>query len=83
MSDHQQTRSANGNHFMQDSICYHCGGTTTHETWCITCNIVVRYAYAIVLDNQQMTVGDELILHALGVEWSGAQFVGEPRLKAT
>lgn len=83
MSDYQQTRLANGNQLVQGSICDHCGGTTAHETWCITCNTVVRYAYGIVLDGQQMTVGDELILHALGVKWSGAQSVGKLRLEAT
>lgn len=71
MSGHQRTESAHGNQLMRDSICAHCAGTTTHETWCITCNTAVCYAYGIVLDGRRMTVGDELILHALGVEWGG------------
>lgn len=43
----QQTESAHGNH-PHSSICDHRGGTIAHETWCITCNAIVRYAYGIV-----------------------------------
>ena len=71
MPSRQQIESAHGNQHPSGSICDHCGGTTTHETWCITCNAVVCYAYGIVLDGRRMTVGDELVLHALGVEWGG------------
>ena len=49
MSEYQQTEPIDANH-AQHSVCGHCGGGTTHETWCITCNIVVRYAYGIVMD---------------------------------
>lgn len=69
MSEYQQTESAHANH-EQHSVCDHCGGLATHETWCITCNIVVRYAYGIVLDTRRLTLGDVIILHALGVQWS-------------
>jgi hypothetical protein len=71
MSSYQQTESDPGSQPTHGSICDHCGATTTHETWCITCNTVVRYAYGIVLDSRDLTLGDEIILHALGVEWSG------------
>jgi hypothetical protein len=70
MSSYQQTESAHGNQHTQGPICDHCLGTATHETWCITCNEVVRYAYGIVLDARSLTLGDQIILHALGVEWS-------------
>ena len=70
MSEYQQTESAHANH-AQHSVCDHCGGGATHETWCLTCNIVVRYAYGIVLDARRLTLGDTIILHALGVQWSG------------
>jgi hypothetical protein len=72
MSRYQQTESAPGNSYTPSSICGHCAGVTSHETWCITRNLFVRYAFAIVLDGRQLTLGDELILHALGVEWNAA-----------
>jgi hypothetical protein len=71
MSENQQTEPIDANHAQHSSVCGHCGGGTTHETWCITCNIVVRYAYGIVMDAHRLTLGDAIILHALGVEWMG------------
>ena len=82
MSGHQQTESPHGNQHAHASICDHCGGTNTHETWCITCNTVVRYAYGIVLDGRHLTLGDQIILHALGVDWTGAVFE-EAKFEAT
>jgi len=49
--------------------CDHCGGILRHEKWCITCDPIVQYAYAIVLDGQKLTFRDGLILHSLGVIW--------------
>ena len=43
-------------------------------TWrarCITLDPVVYYAYEIVADPSKLTVGDALILHALGVKRGG------------
>ena len=71
MSTRQQSESSRSNQDSAGSICDHCAGVTSHETWCITCNAVVRYAFGAVSDGGHLTVGDELILHALGVEWSG------------
>jgi len=51
------------------SPCEHCGAVLRHEKWCITCDPAVRYAYDVVRDPNKMTVGDQLILHALGVSW--------------
>jgi hypothetical protein len=76
MSTHQQTELARRGQYTQSSICGHCLGVTSHEAWCITCNTAVRYAFEIVLDGRQLALGDELILHALGVEWSGAPSSG-------
>lgn len=51
------------------NACPHCGSARQHEVWCITTNVSVRYAYAIVLSSSLMTPGDVLILHSLGVIW--------------
>lgn len=48
--------------------CSHCAGVTRHEAWCSTHNVFVQYAFRAVLNND-LTVGDTLILHALGVKW--------------
>jgi hypothetical protein len=48
--------------------CSHCAGVTTHEAWCSTRNVLVQYAFSAVLNND-LTIGDSLILHALGVKW--------------
>ena len=72
MSRHQQTESAVSNQQLTAPTCWHCAGVASHETWCITCNAVVRYAYEIVSDTYRVTIGDQLILHALGVAWSGS-----------
>ena len=72
MSTRQQNELARGNHYGEGSICDHCAGGTGHEPWCITCNAIVRYAFAAVSRDNHLTLGDELILHALGVQWSGA-----------
>jgi hypothetical protein len=45
-------------------------GVIRHEPWCITCNALVRYAYEIVIEPGTLKLADQLILHALGVEWS-------------
>jgi hypothetical protein len=57
------------NQYSSRSGCGHCGGMVRHENWCITCDPEVQYAYEIVLDPGRMTIGDRIILHALGVSW--------------
>ena len=42
-------------------------GVVRHENWCITRNEAVSYAYEAVLDAEKLSLGDRLILHALGV----------------
>jgi hypothetical protein len=56
------------NQYRADPSCSHCAGVTTHEAWCSTHNVFVQYAFRAVLYND-LTVGDALILHALGVKW--------------
>jgi hypothetical protein len=51
------------------NACPHCGRAPQHEVWCVTTNLSVRYAYAIVLSSGLLTPGDVLILHSLGVIW--------------
>lgn len=50
-------------------LCEHCLGTVAHETWCMTRDPKVQYAYAIVNDPCALTYRDSLILHSLGVTW--------------
>lgn len=76
MSTRPPTESARSNPHTENSICEHCSGVTSHETWCITCNSLVRYAFVIVADSRDLTRGDELILHALGVEWHSKDLRG-------
>jgi hypothetical protein len=59
------------NTYSADGACEHCSGVIRHETWCITCNDQVSYAYEALLDASKLSLRDQLILHALGVVWSG------------
>jgi hypothetical protein len=79
MSTRQQTESSRTNQLTAGPPCDHCEGVTSHETWCITCNAVVRYAYGVVVDSSHLTLGDELSLHALGVRWSAEASKGNIR----
>ncbi len=69
MPPSELTRWYHANKYAEDSACEHCGGIIRHERWCITRNALVAYAYAAVLDPAKLSVGDKLILHALGVAW--------------
>jgi hypothetical protein len=60
-----------GNAYSRDSACEHCSGVIRHKSWCITQNHLVSYAYGAVLDADRLSLGDRIILHALGVVWSG------------
>jgi hypothetical protein len=57
------------NQYTAETECEHCGGVIRHEPWCITNNPTVAYAYGAVLDADQLTIEDRLILHALGTAW--------------
>lgn len=52
-----------------DSACEHCEGILRHESWCITQSAGVNYAHQAPLFPNQLSLGDQLILHALGVAW--------------
>jgi hypothetical protein len=64
------------NTYTADSACEHCEGIIRHENWCITKNEAVTYAYEAVLDAGKLSLGDRIILHALGVLWSGKVCAG-------
>ena len=59
--------------------CEHCEGIVRHERWCITCDPIVQYAFAVVADPDKLTLRDRLILHALGVSWATNQYQGNCR----
>ena len=64
------------NTYTADSACEHCGGIIRHEKWCITKSEIVIYAYEAVLDAEKLSLGDRIILHALGVLWGGKVCAG-------
>ena len=65
----ESTRWYHSNRYSADSACEHCAGVVRHQPWCITQNATVAYAYAAVLNPDELTPGDKLILHALGTTW--------------
>jgi len=67
------------NRYCAQAACEHCGGIIRHESWCITIDPVVYYAYQVVLDPTKLTLADSLILHALGVAWGGSTCSGNCR----
>jgi hypothetical protein len=52
------------------AACVHCDGVIRHESWCVTQCGNVYYAFQAVEDASQLSPGDELMLHALGVVWA-------------
>jgi hypothetical protein len=58
------------NQYSAESACAHCGGVIRHESWCTTQSANVNYAYQAVLYPGLLSLGDELILHALGAAWT-------------
>ena len=58
------------NRYNVDSACVHCDGAIRHESWCVKQNGDVYYAFQAVEDPSQLSPGDELMLHALGVAWT-------------
>ena len=57
------------NRYNEQAACGHCEGIIRHERWCSMLNPGVYYACQIVADPSELTVGDGLILHTLGVIW--------------
>ena len=58
------------NRYSAASACRHCEGIIRHEAWCLTQNTNVHYAYQLLADSAHLSVGDCLILHALGAAWA-------------
>ena len=56
--------------YSEDSACVQCGGIVRCETWCNTESSNVRYAHHVLLYPNHLSLGDQLILHALGVTWT-------------
>ena len=71
MPTQEVTTWQHSNKYSAEAACEHCEGVVRHETWCITQSSDVLYAYEAVLDADKLTEGDRLILHALGVAWTG------------
>jgi hypothetical protein len=69
MSTQNQIPLHYSNQYNAESACLHCDGVVRHESWCVTESANVHYAFQAVLDPDQLTLGDHLILHALGVAW--------------
>jgi hypothetical protein len=68
------------NQYDAKSACEHCGGVIRHERWCITVDPLVQYAYEVVLHPEKLSRVDQLILHALGVEWKQNSCQGSCRV---
>src|SRR5262249_44723376 len=75
-------RPHDSNQHPADPECSHCAGVTSHEAWCSTHNMFVQYAFRAVLYND-LSIGDTLILHALGAKWDRSLLdVADGRKKA-
>ncbi len=69
MPDNGSTVWYHSNRYNVQAACKHCEGIIRHEPWCIKVDPIVSYAYQIVADSNNLSVGDALILHSLGVSW--------------
>lgn len=67
------------NRYSAESACAHCEGVIRHESWCATQSATVSYAFRAVLDHHQLSLGDELILHGLGVIWTAEKVQAKRR----
>ena len=76
MATQSATIWRHSNKYSAEAACEHCGGIVRHEPWCITTCSDVFYAYEAVLDSEKLTEGDRIILHALGVAWTGKVCTG-------
>jgi hypothetical protein len=66
---HNKAALNHSNGYNAQAACEHCEGITRHEHWCQTLNPVVSYACKIVVSADELTIGDAIILHSLGVLW--------------
>jgi hypothetical protein len=79
MSDNSTTTVFHSNRYTAQSACEHCQGIIRHERWCITVDRTVYYANEIVVDPSKLTIGDVLVLRALGVIWGSNECRGNCR----
>jgi hypothetical protein len=70
MSVENQLPLRHSNQYSADLSRVYCDGVIHHESWCATQNANAYYAFEAVLDPRQLSFGDELSLHALGVVWA-------------
>lgn len=68
-STYSSTTWYHSNRYSAQAACEHCEGIVHHESWCITVDRTVYYAYQVVVEPDKLTLTDSLILHALGVAW--------------
>src|SRR5580704_7744374 len=71
----------------EDWTCARCAGVVLCMPWCEVVNARVNYAHDAVRHPSHLSIGDRLILHALGVRWSartappnGSPFTGRREL---
>ena len=85
MAVENQLPLRHSNRYSADSACAYCDGVVHHESLCATQNANAHYAFEAVLDPTQLSVGDELNLHALGVVWTTvkARASQQPRARRT
>jgi len=69
MTINHQSSLRPSNRYSADSACNHCEGIIRHESWCITQNAYVHYAYQAALFSNQLSLEDRIILHGWGVAW--------------
>jgi hypothetical protein len=72
---------SDSNQYSEDSACVHCEGVLLHESWCPAENANAHYAYRAVAQPNLLSLGDQLILHALGVAWTTK--TTQPKLRAS
>ena len=77
MSNRVPTTWYHSNRYNAAQPCEHCEGIIRHKPWCITIDPAVFYAYQIVADASKLTIGDAIILHALGVTWKSEACLGK------
>jgi hypothetical protein len=70
---HNKAASDHSNGYNAQAACEHCDGIIRHERWCQTLNSVVSYACKIAASPDELTIGDSIILHSLGVRWDPCQ----------
>jgi hypothetical protein len=54
----------------EETSCVSCGGVDHCEYWCESVNAFVRYAHDTARHPSHLSLGDRIILHALGVRWT-------------